>query len=115
VGKEERRLSESLKNSERSSDQQGVLTEEKKEEMRLSESLMNSEKSSDQQGALIGEEEDQRCILIIGGISIFLPSNPNRGQCKCRRRKTTNRDYHGEGEGEYIKIFPRDEGRGAFR
>jgi hypothetical protein len=42
-------------------------------EMRLSKSLMSSEVSSDQQGVL--KEEDQRRILIIGGIEIFLPSN----------------------------------------
>jgi hypothetical protein len=34
---------------------------------------MNSEESSYQQAVLI-EEEDQRYILIIGGINIFLPS-----------------------------------------
>jgi hypothetical protein len=67
-------------------------------EGRLSESLMNSAESSYQQGVLIGEdsygfaehvneddekldtltiqEEDQRNILIIGGIEIFLPSSP---------------------------------------
>jgi hypothetical protein len=43
--------------------------------MRLFESLINSEESSDQQGVLT-EEEDQRHILIIGGINIFLPSIP---------------------------------------
>jgi hypothetical protein len=67
-------------------------------EMRLSESLRSSEVSSCQQGVLIDEdscgfadhvneydeklntltiqEEDQRSILIIGGIQIFLPNNP---------------------------------------
>jgi hypothetical protein len=35
---------------------------------------MNSEESSSQQGVLTGE--DQKSILIIGGIEIFLPSNP---------------------------------------
>jgi hypothetical protein len=35
---------------------------------------MNLEVSSYQQGELM--EEDQKCILIIGGIQIFLPSNP---------------------------------------
>jgi hypothetical protein len=50
-----------------------VLEEEKEKEVRLSESLDNSEKSLDQQGVLIGEEEDHRYIIIIGGISIFLP------------------------------------------
>jgi hypothetical protein len=35
---------------------------------------MNSEESSDQQGVLTGE--DQRYILIIGGIEVFLPSSP---------------------------------------
>jgi hypothetical protein len=46
----------------------------KGEEMRLSDSLMNSEVSLDQQGMLI--EEDQRSILIIGEIDIFLPKSP---------------------------------------
>jgi hypothetical protein len=40
-------------------------------EMRLSESLMNSEESSDQQGVLAGE--DHKSILMIGGIWVFLP------------------------------------------
>jgi hypothetical protein len=43
-------------------------------EMRLSESLMNSEESSDQQGVLTGE--DQKSILMIGGIRVFLPHSP---------------------------------------
>jgi hypothetical protein len=43
-----------------------------KEEVRLLESLRKSELSSDQLGTLI-EEEDQRHILIIGGLGIFLP------------------------------------------
>jgi hypothetical protein len=43
-------------------------------EMRLSEGLMNSEESSDQQGVLTGE--NQKRILIIGGIEVFLPSSP---------------------------------------
>jgi len=46
-----------------------------KEEMRLSKSLKSSEKSSDKQGVLI-EEENQRCIPIMGGIRILLPSSP---------------------------------------
>jgi hypothetical protein len=46
----------------------------KGEEMRLCESLMNSEESSDQQGVLT--EEDQKYILIIGGIEVFLPHGP---------------------------------------
>jgi hypothetical protein len=40
-------------------------------EMRLSKSLTNSEESSDQQGVLTGE--DQKSILMIGGIQVFLP------------------------------------------
>jgi hypothetical protein len=48
----------------------------KENEVRLSESLMNlEERISYQQGVLI-EEEDQRCVLIIGGMKIFLPSMP---------------------------------------
>jgi hypothetical protein len=73
VGQEEVRLYESLKNSERSSNKKGVLMEE----MRLYESLKNSEKSLDKQGVLT--EEDQKCILIIGGIKIFMPSIPIEG------------------------------------
>jgi hypothetical protein len=46
----------------------------KGDEERLSESLTSSKKSSYQQGVLM--EEDQRGILIIGGISIFLPIIP---------------------------------------
>jgi DNA topoisomerase VI subunit B len=40
--------------------------------MRLSDSLINSEMNLDQQVQLT-EEEDQDDILMIGGISIFLP------------------------------------------
>jgi hypothetical protein len=40
-------------------------------EMRLVDNLMNSEVSSYQQGELM--ERDQRCLLIIGGIEVFLP------------------------------------------
>jgi hypothetical protein len=43
-------------------------------EMRLSKSLMNSEESSNQQGVLTGG--NQKSILMIGGIQVFLPSNP---------------------------------------
>jgi hypothetical protein len=43
-------------------------------EMRLSKSLMNSEESSYQQGVLTGE--NQKSILMIGGIQLFLPRNP---------------------------------------
>jgi hypothetical protein len=46
----------------------------KGKEVRLSESLMNSEESSDEQGVLTGE--DQKRILIIGGIEVFLPRSP---------------------------------------
>jgi hypothetical protein len=45
----------------------------KGKEMRLSESLMNSEESSYQQGVLTGE--NQKRILIIGGIEVFLPDS----------------------------------------
>jgi len=42
--------------------------------MRLSESLINSVESSYQEGELV--DKDHKCILIIGGIQIFLPSSP---------------------------------------
>jgi hypothetical protein len=41
-------------------------------EMRLSKSVMNLEESSDQQGVLKGKE-DQKRIMMIGGIKVFLP------------------------------------------
>jgi hypothetical protein len=47
----------------------------KENEMRLFESLINSEESSYQQ-EVSTKEEDQRHIIIIGGINIFFPSNP---------------------------------------
>jgi hypothetical protein len=46
----------------------------KGEERRLSESLMDSVESSYQQGDMI--EEDKKCILIIGGIEIFMSHSP---------------------------------------
>jgi hypothetical protein len=64
VGKgEQMRLSESLMNSGMSLDQREELTEN-----------MSSEVSSYQQGQLI-EKEDQKSILMIGGIKVFLPSS----------------------------------------
>ena len=45
----------------------------KGKEVRLSESLMNSEESSDQEGVLTGE--NYKRIMIIGGIEVFLPRN----------------------------------------
>jgi hypothetical protein len=76
--KEEMRLSESIRRSERSSYHKGVLTEL---EMRLHESLMNLEERSSYQQA----------VLIRGGGSKahsdhwrtqYIPSkHPSRGQC----------------------------------
>jgi hypothetical protein len=89
------RLSESIGSLEVSSCQQAVIMEMgsidlidcqvgsrkipccqvgKGEQMRLTESLMNSEVSSDQQEELI--QEDQKRILMIGGIKVFLPYSP---------------------------------------
>jgi hypothetical protein len=104
-------------------------------EMRLSESLRILEVSSCQQGVMIGEdscgfadhvneddeklntltiqEEDQRSILIIGGIRIFLPNSLSRGQrmcCRCNnRRRTTSGDCHDERKD--IRSCPRRRGR----
>jgi hypothetical protein len=84
VGKEEEmRLCESLRNLERSSYQQGVLTQ--MEETRLSKSLMNSGESSYHQGVLT--EEDHKCILMIGGIGIFLPSSPTEANAASIRER----------------------------
>jgi hypothetical protein len=52
--------------------------------MRLSEGLINSEVSLDQQMQLT-EEEDQRNLLMIGGIQIFLPLSPRGGRNLCCR------------------------------
>jgi hypothetical protein len=61
----------------------------KGEQMRPCESLMNSEVSLDQQGELM--EKDQRCILIIGGIEVFLPSSPVEAK-SCVTDATTQKD-----------------------
>jgi hypothetical protein len=53
--------------------------EELTEQMRLSDSLINSEVNMDQQVQLT-EDEDQYDILMIGGISIFLPFAPEEAE-----------------------------------
>jgi hypothetical protein len=52
--------------------------EGKGDQMRPCESLMNSEVSSDQREELI--EKDQRNLLIIGGIHIFLPNSQDEAR-----------------------------------
>jgi hypothetical protein len=76
VGKgKEVRLSESLRNSEVSSDQKRVMIDED------SCGFTYHVKEDDEKlNTPIAEEEDQRCILIIGGIEIFLPSNPAKAR-----------------------------------
>jgi hypothetical protein len=83
VGKEEVRLSESLENSEESSYQQGVLTGEEEEAGEKPHQHEDScgvadhvNEDDEKLNTSTLEEEDQRCILIIGGIGIFLPSSP---------------------------------------
>jgi hypothetical protein len=90
----------------------------KGEEMRLSDSLMNSEMSSDQQGVLI-ERGDQRSVMIIGGIQIFLPSRPVEVTMhvadSCNRRRTTNNDCHrGRRNGE-CQNLPQQKKRHAVK
>jgi hypothetical protein len=58
--------------------------------MRLSESLMNSEESSDQQGVLTGE--NQKRILMIGGIEVFLPDSPVEARACVADAATTEED-----------------------
>jgi hypothetical protein len=65
---------EDLIDCRRAEEKSQISRWEREEERRLSESLMNSAESSYQQGELV--EEDQKCILIIGGIQIFLPNSP---------------------------------------
>jgi hypothetical protein len=83
-------------------------------ERRLFESLMNSAESSYQQGELV--EVDQRSILIIGGIEIFLPSSLV-GARACVAGAATegqpSRDYQ-RGERTDIDVYPNRK-RGEFR
>jgi hypothetical protein len=73
-------------------------------EGRLFESPMNSAESSYQQGELM--EEDQRSILIIGGIEVFLPSSPVEARA-CVADATTEERQPTETvkEGEKEKIL----------
>jgi hypothetical protein len=64
------RLSESLRSSKMSSDQQGVLIDED-----LCGFADNVNEDDDKLNTSTIKEEDHRCILIIGGINKFLPSN----------------------------------------
>jgi len=82
VGKEnEMRLSESLKNSEESSYQQGMLTSGREEEERShlyedSCGFVDHVNEDDEKlNTSTVKEEDQMCILIIRGIKIFLPGS----------------------------------------
>jgi hypothetical protein len=72
VGNEMREM-EDLMNYQKGSG--GILDFQvgKGDEVRLPKRLMNSTRSSYHQGELM--EEDQRRIMIIGGIEIFLPNN----------------------------------------
>jgi hypothetical protein len=80
----------------------------KGEKMRHAKSLMNSEVSSDQRGELT--EKDQRCLLIIGGIEVFLPHSPVEAKNVLQmqqQRRTTNSDCQEKGRnGADIKIYP---------
>jgi hypothetical protein len=101
-------------------------------EMRLSESLRSSEVGSGQQGVLIGEdscgfvdhvneddeklntltikEEDQRSILIIGGIKTFLPNNQVEAsahdESAAKKGKTTNKNCQRGRNGVDTDVYP---------
>jgi hypothetical protein len=97
----------------------------REKEMRLSESLRSSEVSSCQQGVLIDgdscgfadhvneddeklntsitKEEDQRSILIIGGIKIFLPNSQVEANAHDESATTEGRNGDCHDEGEDIK------------
>jgi hypothetical protein len=88
----------------------------KGEKMRPCESLMNSEVSSDQREEMT--EKDQRNLLIIGGIRVFLPHSQLRPArcCRCNNRRTTNRDCQRRGKnGADIRSFPRKRRRAFNR
>jgi hypothetical protein len=141
-------LSESLGSLEVISCQQGVLIEMglfylivcqegreeipccqvgKGEQMRLYESLMNSEVSSYQQGQLT-EKEDQKRILMIGGIETFIPLSSFEASVCVVDVATTKRQpmmttkeieqtlMFAQGEGdehseEWLKIFSQEAGK----
>jgi hypothetical protein len=67
--------------------------------------------SSYQQGVLM--EEDQRSILIIGGIHIFLPTIPTEASAQGFRcsRKDNHHDCHKGGEGEDTECLPQQKKR----
>jgi hypothetical protein len=104
---------------------------------------MNSAESSYQQGELM-EEDHQKCILIIGGIQIFLPNSPAeastsvaheevvqqeskkeamgpndfKANCVCdagaAEERQPAKDCQRRGEGADTDVFPSRK-RGAFR
>jgi hypothetical protein len=76
----------------------------KEEEERLSESLGNSEVSSDQLGTLI-EEEDQSFVLIIGGIKIFLLSSPTEASASIAHEEVMHEASEEEAMGPNIFKF----------
>jgi hypothetical protein len=108
-------------------------------EMRLTESLRNSEVGSVQQGVLISEdsygfayhmneydeklntftiqEEDQRSILIIGGIKTFLPNNQvdasAHDESVAEEESTTNRNCQRGRNREDTDVYPNDCGTGV--
>jgi hypothetical protein len=69
----------------------------KGEERILSESLMNSAEISYQQGELM--EQDQRCILIIGGIKIFLPNSPAKASTSVSHEEVVQQESKKEAMG----------------
>jgi hypothetical protein len=69
----------------------------KGEERRLSESLMNSAESSYQQGELM--EQGQKCILIIGGIQIFLPNSPAKASTSVAHEEVVQQESKKEAMG----------------
>jgi hypothetical protein len=72
--------------------------------MRPHESCMNSEVSSDQQENLT--REDQKGILIIGGIEIFLPLSPIEArECVAEGATTEGQSYMNVRELETTLMF----------
>jgi hypothetical protein len=69
----------------------------KGEERRLFESFMNSAKSSYQQGELV--EKDHKCILIIGGIQIFLPISLAEANASVAHEEVMQQEYKKEAMG----------------
>jgi hypothetical protein len=97
VGNGNERFFEGIRSSEESSDQQGVLNNEMeaKERPHLYEDSCgvagHVNEDDEKLNTSITEEEDQRSVLIIGGIHIFLPISPTKANARVSHEEVMQR------------------------